>query len=110
MNAPTWRDSAQDNCTQDSNNYHLLAAFIWNDKVGHDHQEEKYVVNCQDLLDQISGEELQADSVGNHLPSSISEVQPQACVEDQCKHHPPDGSPYSLSKFDFMGTAMTHQN
>jgi len=102
-------DRTQHDRAQDADDEHLLPLFFRHREVAHDHQEHEDVVHRQGLLDQITGEELQADLVGHHLAGGLVEVVPKATVEGQGEQHPADRPPQRLLEGDLVGPAVPHQ-
>ncbi|MCY1448996.1 hypothetical protein D9M71_657130 [compost metagenome] len=103
-------DRTQHDRTQDADDQHLLALLLGHGEVAHDHQEHEDVVYRQGLLDQVTGQELQADLVGHHLAGGLVQVVPEATVEGQGQGDPADGPPQGLLEGDLVGAAVSHQD
>ncbi|MNS80624.1 hypothetical protein D3C72_1143130 [compost metagenome] len=102
-------DRTQHDRAQDADDQHLLALFLRHREVAHDHQEDKDVVHRQRLLDQVAGQELQADLVGHDLAGRLVQVEPEAAVEGQRQRDPADGPPQGLLEGDLVRATMAHQ-
>ncbi|KAG0921015.1 hypothetical protein G6F31_020497 [Rhizopus arrhizus] len=89
-------DRTQHDRTQDADDQHLLALFLRHREVAHDHQEDKDVVDRQRLLDQVAGQEFEADLVGHDLAGGLIQVIPEAGVEQQGQRDPADRPPQGL--------------
>ncbi|KAG1451817.1 hypothetical protein G6F57_016076 [Rhizopus arrhizus] len=103
-------DRTQHDRTQDADDQHLLALFLRHREVAHDHQEDKDVVDRQRLLDQVAGQEFEADLVGHDLAGGLIQVIPEAGVEQQGQRDPADRPPQGLLEGDLVRSTMAHQH